>query len=134
MDNNPEPERRHWSRLSVTENGLQAMILRDEVPLFFTEKVLSLSPSGLGLIVPRQLKSGATVKVRLNNRAKTFTCEREALVTYSRPFQANGWVIGCEFAECLRADDVLLLLAAGEPLSKFETPHNRAEQAGRQKP
>ena len=65
------------------------------------------------------------MSVRLNNRGKTFTCERAALVVYSRPFHAKSWVIGCEFAECLRADDVLLLLAAGEPLAGFETPRHQ---------
>jgi hypothetical protein len=113
MDGTQDMENRHWSRLSVSENGLGAIVLQDEIPVFFSPKVLSLSPSGVGLIVPRPLKSGATVCVRLNNRAKTFTCEREAEVVQSRPFE-NGWVMSLSFAECLRADDVLLLLAAGD--------------------
>jgi hypothetical protein len=73
--------------------------------------VLNLSVGGAGLLVTQPLDADAHIVLHLRSAVKERFYELPARVVHSTK-QVNGeWVVGCEFADKLNADDLEALLS-----------------------
>jgi hypothetical protein len=73
--------------------------------------VLNLSASGAGLLVNQPLEGDAHVVLHLRSAAKDRLYELPLRIVHSTR-QVNGdWLVGCEFADKLSADDLDALLS-----------------------
>jgi c-di-GMP-binding flagellar brake protein YcgR len=73
--------------------------------------VLNLSAGGAGLLLSEPLEADTLIVIHLRSAAHDRFLELPARVVHST-LQVNGdWLVGCEFAERLSADDLDALLS-----------------------
>jgi len=72
--------------------------------------LLNLSLGGAGLLVSRPLEPGLEVVVHLTASAQNLTYEVAARICHATQRPDGEWVVGCEFANQLTADQLEALL------------------------
>ena len=73
--------------------------------------VRDISLGGIGLFLDRPLEPGAVVALQMSDNAELAAPMFRARVAQVTPLPGDGWIIGCEFFDRLRENELALIVA-----------------------
>jgi PilZ domain len=73
-------------------------------------QVLNLSPSGVGLAVPRPIETGSMLSLELKSASGRHACTMLACVVHASGRDAGPWTVGCNFIRELTEQEMESLL------------------------
>jgi hypothetical protein len=100
-----EPEVRAWVRFTCDVKTVCRAVApaRDQT---WPVRVLDASPGGLSLLSPRQCERGVILGVEAPGTAMPRARPVLVRVVHDRPCSANEWILGCELAEQISAQEL----------------------------
>jgi hypothetical protein len=73
-------------------------------------QVINLSPSGVGLMVPRQIETGSMLSLELRSPSGRHACTMLACVVHASGRDSGNWALGCNFIRELTDQEMQTLL------------------------
>jgi c-di-GMP-binding flagellar brake protein YcgR len=103
------PDQRQWRRFAARVTAIYQPVAQDNKDRL-TAQVLDISPSGLRLLVEREMENGTLLSVELHNGAGTRGPTMLACIVHVNCLGDKGWVLGCNFIRSLNEQDLEALV------------------------
>jgi PilZ domain-containing protein len=106
---NDPSDQRLWMRFPCNIKATYQKVASPESPAQ-TARVLNVSATGIGLLIPQLIDTGALLSVELQPMSKNETRTILACVVHVNPQASGDFALGCNFIRELTEDDLHALL------------------------
>jgi c-di-GMP-binding flagellar brake protein YcgR len=103
-------DQRAWMRFPCNIHA-SYMLVGDIDAEPFSAQVLNISPSGIGLIVDREIETGTLLSLELQSPDRSSSLSIVSCVVHAGKRGANEWALGCNFIRELSDQDLQCLVA-----------------------